>query len=120
MRGRRVKGVHIAVRIKPDDAGIDTGPLRPGQRGHRDQTVAGHYGRRATVSDGRGDLVRSSVVERGQPVPDVALGQLQSQHPDVAGQRQRDNPLAQPFVLVVGHDDHGHPVNLTSWWFWRH
>jgi hypothetical protein len=89
-RGAGVEGVQVAVGVEPHDAGMDAGPLRPGQRRHRDQTVARDDRGRPALADVGGDLVGCGPVQGGQPTPDVAVRQRRIDQPEPIGDRQRD------------------------------
>jgi hypothetical protein len=109
-RGGRLDGLHVAVRVEPDDRGIDPGALQSAYRAERCRAVAGHHCRTATASHHVRDGCRDLLVQDGHSLPGVAGRQLGK---DRRVRRDRGLEGRQVLVEVVRHQERAQGVTVA-------
>jgi len=109
--GGRLRGLHVAVGVEPDDGRIGARGLQPGDDPQRDGAVPGEHHRAAAAPDVRGHRAGHRRVQHGQRLPAAACGQGGRDH---LGGLDREVQAGQVLVEVVRDADHGHGYSLGS------
>ena len=103
--GGRLRGLHVAVGVEPDDGRIGARGLQPGDDPQRDGAVPGEHHRTAAAPDVRGHRAGHRRVEHGQRLPAAACGQSGRDH---LGRLEREVQAGQVLAEVVRDADDGH------------
>jgi hypothetical protein len=109
--GGGLEGLHVAVRVEPDDRGVDARTLEPGHRAERGGAVAGQHDRPRPAGCGLRDGVGDRLVQARHPGPGVAFRKL-DRHRPIRGDRHVE--VVEALVEVVRNQDRRHVPDANT------
>jgi AcrR family transcriptional regulator len=96
-RRRGLRRLHVPVRVQPDDAGAQSGPLQAGHRAERGGAVTGQHRDLALTGPG-GHRLGQILIEDGETVPGITGWQLGGYYRSPAAWMPRQDQIGQVLV----------------------